>query len=157
MNRFLILLAIIHFSYLGATSIECTTKFSRGENGSPTPTSELWCGPVSQNIANNGAKYRKDTSLCSKVKVEFFSIKATDDQRFVTNCEKIFRRDCYMVGIKDIASRGGMGNLQAHTVFENVESIPDTFNITAHAFSYSRSRVGTATRFWLDLNCRVRR
>ncbi|MBT4790265.1 MAG: hypothetical protein HON90_01730 [Halobacteriovoraceae bacterium] len=149
------MLVTIFASDTFATRIECTTKLTSGRTNNANPK-ETWCGPINMNIAHNGVKYRRTTQHCSKVQVELFSIKANDEQKFVANCEKIYRRDCYMVGIRDTSNREGLGYLSAHTTFESIEAIPDTFNVTAHAYGRNMGMPEPGVRAWLDLNCRVR-
>jgi hypothetical protein len=85
--RTLIILALFTLPSF-ATTIDCTTKLTRGRTNDTTPQ-ETWCGPIKMNIADNGVKYRRTTQYCNKVKVELFSIKHTDDDQFVSVCEKI--------------------------------------------------------------------
>lgn len=138
-----------------AVRIECTTKLTRGRTNNPNPE-ETWCGPVNINITNNGVKYRRTTQYCRKVQVELFSIKSTDSQDLVSKCEKIWRRDCYIVGIRDTSNREGLGYLSAHATFESVQTMPSTFNVTAHAYGRNMGLPQPGIRAWLDLNCRVR-
>ena len=138
-----------------AVRIECTTKLTKGRTDDITPR-ETWCGPINMNIADNGVKYRKKTSRCGKILVELFSIKSNNEEKFVKNCQKIYRRDCYMVGIKDTSKREGLGFLSSHVIFESTKKMPNTFNVSAHAYGRNMGLPQPGIRSWLDLNCRVR-
>ena len=137
-----------------ATTLDCTTKFSRAKTDG-SGAREIWCGPIKMNVADNGAKYSRRTAQCDKIFVDFYSITPSDDYKFVTNCEKIYRRSCYLVRIRDIVRRGGMGALRGTVVFESARDMPDSFNINAHAYSKKLGRAEIGTNFDLDLNCRV--
>lgn len=147
---FLSLFAISAF----ARNINCTTKLVKGRtNKTPSVT---WCGAVEVKAFDNGIKYQRQPRFCKKFSVEFFSIKSTDESKFTYYCDKIQSRNCYMIRIKDAASRQGMGNLSSHLVFPSVAKIPTVFNLGASGIGHKRGAIpGPGAISRIDLNCRA--
>lgn len=138
-----------------AARIDCTTKMTKGRTDK-TPK-VTWCGAVGEIIRNNGIKYRRIPKSCDKFTVELFSIRHGDDKKFTHYCDKIGQKDCYVVGIRDDASRQGMAGLSSHMVFTSVDAIPARFNLGASGVGHKRGVMpGPGTIVWLDLNCRVK-
>jgi len=138
-----------------AKQIDCTTKITKGRIGGSMKTT--YCGHAGVNAVNNGIKYRRQAQFCGSIKVEFFSIKATDASKFTHYCDKIFTDSCYMIGIRDLASREGMANLSSYAVFSSIANIPTVFNISASGVGHNRKVIpkpGIAV--YVDLSCRVK-
>lgn len=138
-----------------AARIDCTTKMTKGRTDK-TPK-VAWCGAIGENISNNGIKYRRIPKSCDKFTVELFSIRQGDDKKFTAYCDEIGQKNCYLVGIRDNASRQGMLGLSSNMVFTSVEAIPANFSLGAYGIGHKHGAVpGPGTMVRLDLNCRVK-
>lgn len=138
-----------------ARDIACTTKIFKGRTDK-TPSTTI-CGAVEVKAFDNGIKYRRQPRFCKKFSVEFFSIKSSDERKFSYYCDKIFAKNCYMIGIRDAATRQGMGGLSSHMVFPSVSEIPATFNLGASGVGHKRGAIpGPGTLARINLSCRAR-
>lgn len=138
-----------------AARIDCTTRMTKGRTDKAPKVT--WCGAVGENIANNGIKYRRTPKSCDKLMVELFSIRNGDDKKFTAYCDDIGQKNCYLVGIRDTASREGMLGLSSYMVFSSVDAIPANFNLAAYGIGHKHGAVpGPGTMVRLDLACRVK-
>jgi hypothetical protein len=113
------------------------------------------CGAVTLDKAfDNGIKYRKKPRFCDKFVVEFFSIRKGDESKFTGFCDQIFAKNCYMVRIKDNASREGMGHLSSHIVFSSIKTMPTIFNLSASGLGHKRGMPGPGRLVKMNLSCR---
>lgn len=139
-----------------AERIACTTRFINVRTNK-SPKVKI-CGAVSVNRAlDNGIKYRRRPRFCNKFIVEFLSVRNRDKSRFTSYCKKIFTRSCYVVKIRDNASRMGMASLSAHIVFSSVKTMPTIFNLNAAGVGHKRGMPGPGRLVRMDLSCRKSR
>ena len=137
-----------------AEKISCTTRFLNVRTDK-TPKVDI-CGAVTvENAHDNGIKYRRHPRNCSKFDVEFFSVRQGGDPKFAHYCDQIFTRNCYVVGIRDNASREGMGNLSSYIVFSSIKTMPAVFNLNAGGVGHHTGLgAGPGRLVRMDLSCR---
>jgi len=137
-----------------AEKISCTTRFLNMRTDK-SPNVKI-CGAVSvENARDNGIKYRRHPRNCSKFTVEFFSVRQGDESKFTGHCDKIFTKNCYVVGIRDNASREGMGNLSSSIVFSSIKTMPTVFNLSAGGVGHHTGiGAGPGRLVRMDLSCR---
>jgi hypothetical protein len=136
-----------------AERIACTTRFLNMKT-SGNPNVKI-CGAVTLEKAfDNGVKYRKKPRFCNKFVVDFFSIRKGDQPKFTVYCDKIFKKNCYMVRIRDDASRQGMGHLSSHIVFSSIKTMPTIFNLNASGVGHKKGMPGPGRLVRMDLSCR---
>ena len=148
-----ILFALITVS-AHAEKISCTTRFLNMKTDA-NPKVKI-CGAVSvDNARDNNIKYRRRPRFCNKFIVEFFSIREGGDPKFAGYCDKIFTKNCYVVGIRDDASRAGMGGLSSHIVFSSIKTMPTVFNLNAGGVGHHTGLgAGPGRLVRMDLSCR---
>jgi hypothetical protein len=138
-----------------AKSIKCTTKMSKYKTNKYAKAKI--CGAVEVRASDNGVKYRRRPRFCKKFTVEFFSIKASDQRKFRSYCSTIFTKSCYLIRIKDSASRAGMNGLSSYIVFPSAKAIPTRFNLAASGIGHKRGIIpGAGTFVHINLSCLVR-
>lgn len=147
-----VLLSLLTFSAV-ARDINCTTRLMKGRTDK-SPSTTI-CGAVEVRAFDNGIKYRPQARFCKKFVVEFFSIKSDDERKFTFYCDKIFTKNCYVIKIRDAASRQGLGQLSSHMIFRSVSEIPTVFNLGASGIGHKRGIPGPGTIARIDLSCRA--
>lgn len=139
-----------------ADRIACTTRFLNIKTSKGGKVKI--CGAVAlENARDNGIKYRKRPRFCNKFLVEFMSVRQGNESKFTQYCDKIFQKNCYVIKIKDDASREGVGGLSSHMVFASVKTIPTIFSLNAGAVGHKTGGVGTGRLVRMNLSCRVTR
>jgi len=155
MKSLIVIIASLFAVNAFAARIDCTTRMTKGRTDK-TPKVTI-CGAVGENIKNNNIKYRRRPKSCDKLIVELFSIRGENDIKFTHYCDKIGQKNCYVVGIRDTASRQGMAGLASHMVFSSVDAIPANFSLGASGVGHQHGATpGPGTMVRLDLNCRVK-
>lgn len=154
MKALLTVLIMLFTVNVYADKIACTTRFLNVKTDK-TPKVKI-CGAVSvENARDNGIKYRRHPRFCDKFTVEFFSVRQGNEPKFTSYCDKIFTKNCYVVGIRDNASREGMGNLSSHIVFSSISTMPAVFNLNAGGVGHHTGiGAGTGRLVRMDLSCR---
>ena len=138
-----------------AERIACTTRLINTKTDK-TPKVKI-CGAVSlDRILDNGIKYRRIPRFCKKFVIEFFSVRRGDKSQFVSYCKKIHSQTCYVIKIRDNASREGMGQLSSHMVFSSVKTMPEIFSLNAGGVGHKTGVMpGPGRMVRMNLSCRV--
>lgn len=156
MSKVLVLVLVALFATDAyAEKVACTTWMTIWE-GASKPKPKV-CGAVSaDNVRDNGVKYRRRPRFCNKFEVEFSSIRKGDEPRLTALCGRSLAPNCYIVRIRDRASRQGMGHLSSYAVFPSIKEMPTQFGIAASGMGHNTKplRPKLAKRVHIELSCR---
>lgn len=154
--KMLIALVVTLFAVdASADALSCTAWFSEAVAGENFKVQR--CGVVSaQRLADNNIKYRRQTPSCKKLTVEFMSIHKNRDRAHGALCDRASTRKCYVVRIRDNASREGLGKLSAHISFPSASEVPASFSLSATGIGHKRRTMkkGPGKLVRIDASCR---